>query len=291
MSGWVELIIEALPYVYSAVSGYSQNKTQSNMEADAALANSLAIRNSGDANVNAIMTLGSVNARLAMEAAKMENANRQALIDSNIRSKLFLSNYEATLLENEALLIGEAVDLDIKQLERKHEKAIGAMRTNQAASGAIIDQDSPAQAVADAREQQELEKFIIRRGGDIQMQKLLDKAAYGRWEAGLEANTMAFEGRLLQSSNITGAFLRGFGITSQAMIDAGVTGYNASIGANQAFTTGMQKSDAYDSAASSAFWSGIFGAGTSAAKNYIDIKTEEDATKSLLVDKSNSEGW
>jgi hypothetical protein len=288
MAGWVELVIEALPYVYGAVSSYTQNKTQSKMEADAALSNSLAIRNSGDANVNAILAIGGINAKMAMAAAGAENQNRRALIDSNIRSKLFLSNYESTLLENEALLIGEAVELDVKQLERKHAKAIGSMRTSQAASGAIIDQDSPAQAVADAREQQELEKFIIRRGGDIQMQKLMDKAAFGRWEAGLEANSMAVEGRILETSNITGAFLRGFGITSQASIDAQVTGYNSGINAGQAYNTGMQKSDAYSNTAASSFWSGMFGAGTSAAKNYVKMKTENDATDSLLVDSRPS---
>jgi hypothetical protein len=50
----------------------------------------------------------------------------------------------------------------------------------------------------------------------------------------------------------------------------------------------MQKSDAYGNQASSSFWSGMFGAGTSAAKNYVEIKKEEDATQSLLVDSRPS---
>jgi len=298
MSGWVEVVLEVLPYVYSAYSGYTKNKEQSEMEAESALANSMAIKSSGAYNAKSFLAMSALNSQLGMLGAEAENMRIRAITDNNIKTKLFLTNYESSLLENEAMLVGEAAELDLKQLQRKHNQAIGDMRTSQASSGAIIDQDSPAIAVEDAKQQQELERFIIRRGADIQMAKLMDKAAYGRWEAGLEATSMAMEGRLLENSNIVGGMLKGFGMSAQGSIDAGAMLYNSGINANQAMITGQQKSDAYDSQASTSFWNGVFGAGTTVGKNYVKSKEEDDSTTndSLLVEGNSTDpyanqGW
>lgn len=286
--GWVSLILEVVPIVYGAVSNYNTSKAQSEMDADSALANSIAIKNAGAYNAKALQTIAAINSSIGIAGAQIENASNRAITEMNIDNKLFLSNYEASLLENEAMLIGEAAELDLKQLERKHVQAIGEMRTTQAASGAIIDQDTPALAVEDAKEQQELERFIVRRGADIQMAKLMDRAAFGRWEAALEANSMATSGRLLETTNIAGAFLKGFGISTQAGLDAGSVLYNSGVSSGQAYTTGMQKSDASANQASTSFWNGVFGAGSSVAKNYVNTKKENDVGNSSLLMEGNS---
>jgi len=284
MAWWVGALIQAAPYIYSAIAGKNQGDNQSDITSTTALANSIAINAAGAANAKSVMAMAMLKANLGVAIAENQNVQVRALTDMNAERASFMGDYEASLLENEAALTVEAAGLDLKQLDRMHKQAIGDIKVNQAASGAIINQDTPADSINAAKEQQAMEEFIVRRGADIQYAKFMDAAALSRWEGNQEAQKITFEGRLLEQSNLTGAVVGGFGAIAQGTIDASAIKYNTTVAASQTMTTGLQKADAQSWAGSSAFWSGIFGAGTSIGSSYIKNKEKEDSY-SLLEDK------
>jgi len=282
---WVDYV-QAAGYLYSAISGYSQGKAQSKLDAANALANSQAIAEAGRMNARSYLMMGAINAQLGMAGAAAENTRLRAINEENAKVRSFMGDYEGMLLDNEALLVMGAADVDLKQLGRRHAEALGDIIVDQASSGAIINQDTPGDVIESVQHQQEMEKFVIRRGADVQIAKLKDAAAMSRYTGNQEANNILFEGRLFEQSNIVNAALKGYGLNAQANIDASSVLYNSTVQASQTYTTGMQHSNQSSYAGTSAFWNGIFGAGSSLASSYVDSKKEKDGGS--LLSESNS---
>lgn len=281
MAWWVGAAIQAAPFVYNAIVGSSTQKEQANLNSEYALANSIAINQAGEVNASSILAMGSFNSSAALATARVENTKIQAVTDYNSGRTMAIADYNSQLLEQDALLVLEQSDLDIQQLKRQHEKALGRVEVSYAASGAIAGQDSAKLAVQDAKEQMDTEQMVVRRGADVQYRKLLNQAALSRFAGLEEANKMQLEARLLASTSSTNAALKAAGISTQAGIDANATTYNASVQASQALQSGMLASDKANDAADSAMWSNMFMAGTTLAGSYLDNKAKVDASNKL----------
>lgn len=272
MAWWTTALMEAAPYIYSGVTGLLQGSRQSELTPQYALANSIAINQAGSANAKSVLAIGRLNSASQIAAAKATNMRIRELTKYNAEQTSFLGDYNAQVLENEALLVLESVGIDLRQLAREHERAAGDIKAAHGASGAIMGQDTAGVVMDDVRRQQELETFVVKRGADVRVTKLLDQAALSRYQGFQEANKITFEGALMEQSNIVNAGLSAFGTSAQARIDAVNIKNNAAIQASQMFQKGMLQSDQYAYAGSSAFWSGLFGASTSFASSYIDNK-------------------
>lgn len=281
MTWWVDAIVTAVPYIYKGITGSKTASDQSDATANTALANAIAINSAAQVNANSILSMAKINEMNALASAKAENDNTSLITSYNVKSTLFLSEYEATLLDNEALLTAESANLDIKQLAINQAQAIGDMKVSHGASGAIMGQDSSKQSIDSALQQQEFERFVVRRGADIQIGKLQDAAAISRWQGQQTAGKIALEGQIIENNNTTGALLKNLNTAAQAGIDADSIMKNAAIQSGQTITTGNQVATYQSGVANSALYSGIFGAGTSVASSYIQEKAKEDSTDLL----------
>ena len=276
MYWWIPAALQAGGMLYSAVSSSNRYAEQSSLDREYALANSLSIRESGKATAAGIGVIGEMNANAILLSAKVENASLEVITDYNSERSILLGEYNAGLLEEEALLVMEQNDIDIAQLKRQHDRTLGQIKAAHGASGAIMGQDTPGAVVEDAQRQMKTEQMIVRRGADVQFSKLMDKAALSRWQGYEEAVKMQLESKLTQLTSSTNAGLRALGVTTQSAVDRATTTYNASIKADQVFQQGMLSSDNNSAASSSALWGGVFNAATTLASGYYSNKAKQE---------------
>lgn len=284
MAWWVTGLLAAAPHIYSAFTKSGTESSQASLNAQYAAFNANAIRSTGELNASSILAIGDANAKLALAAAQGENVGVDVIADYNSERSIFLGEYNARLLEEEALLVLEQADLSLSQMKRQHDYALGRVKVAYAASGAIADTDSAGMAIEEQRRQQELDQFVVRRGADVQYSKLMDKAALSRWQGYEEANKMQLEARVMTSGNSLNSMLSAAGSLTQSAIDASTTKYNSSVKAGQAFQSGMLASDRMNSQANQSFWSGMFQAGTTLASSYIRGSAANDSLLEYDVD-------
>lgn len=282
MAWWTTAIIKAAPYVYSAITSRDANDRQAGITSEYALANSMAVTAAGEYNANAALTVAALNGRLTMEAAKVENAKLNAITDYNAKKSILLGEFNADLLEDEALLVLEQADVDLAQLKREQDKTLGKIKASHGASGAIMDQDTSGAVIDDAVSQMETDQFIVRRGADIQYTKVMNQATMSRWSGYEEADKMRNEAALASASNTINSNLQALGGMAQAEIDSGIIRTNAGIKAAEILQQGMLSSDASSYRADSSYWSGMFSAGTSLFSSYMKDKAARDNSSSLL---------
>lgn len=280
-SWWVGALIQAAPYVYSAVTSSSTYSEQSDTDAEYASLNALAISSAGEVNAEAITAIGEANATATILAAETSNVGTQAIADYNSDQAMFLADYNATLLEQEALIVLEEADLELSQLKTQQQYDMGAVKVAHGASGAIMDQDTSAAVTEALAWEQELDEFIVRRGADVEYANLMDEAAMSRWSGLEEATQIQLESALIQSSTTANAVLSASTTITQAEIDAEVTEYNADVSADSTYQSGMLSSETNDYSSDSSFWSGLFSASTTLASSYLKSQATSEESSAL----------
>lgn len=212
----------------------------------------------GGANAYSTRAVAGLNSQMSLLAGQTEANSLILMADYNSAVKSLLGDKNAQILENEANIVWQQAGLDVKQLEDTFSRQKGEMQVGYAASGVIMNQDSPLDAVVDAQTKHEMDVFVVKHGADIQANKLLDAAARSRWEGNMEAQSIAFEGRMNAIRAVGNATLRSLGYQAQGAIDAESILYNASVDSDRIKHGGYAQGDYADSKADSDMWSGIF---------------------------------
>lgn len=270
MAWWVSAAIKAAPYVYSAISGSQSSSQQADYDSEYALANSIAINQTARNNAQSILSVAKVNNAAQMASVEATNTRLRIIDERNIEQTIFLSEYNAQLDEQEALLVFEQANVDMKQLRREHGRQLGGIRASHGASGAMMDSGTTRLVVEDTERQQKYEEFIVQRGADVKFKKLLDSAALSRSTGYMEAGRIEIEGKLLESNNVLNARLGTIQTSAQSVIDATAVRNNGAVQSSQVLQQGMLSSDKNNYAASSSFWSGMFNTGASLLSSYLE---------------------
>ncbi|MGD9156922.1 MAG: hypothetical protein PVG39_00820 [Desulfobacteraceae bacterium] len=272
MSYW-GIIASAASSSTSSLLSYGYNMQNADNVLALAKANSAALAKLGDSQAGAILAMGKVNAMISLGLGEMEYELIMEKAKFNAKVSSMIGDYNAHLLEDEARLIWNQADLDEERLEEEYARAEGHMQVGFGASGVIMDQDSPLEAIIGLRTQGAMDKFILRHNADIKAGKVLDAAARSRWEGNFAAQQMIIEGQLNAFNSYANRYLSAAGSIAQANISAKATAYNYSVQAWQALNNGLvQYSNAKNSAQASLL-SGLLGTGSSTTSSILSSKS------------------
>lgn len=244
----------------SLLSSYSSDQKNAASTLRQAKANSDALLKTGKYNAASIMALGQLNMAMNLGMGNIETSIIRKKAEYNAGLRSMIGDYNATLLEDEARLVWEKADLDVEQLEEQYSVAEGKMQVGFGASGVIMNQDSPQDAIIDLRTSKALDTLIVRHGADIEAGKILDSAARSRWEGNLAAHQIITEGKLDIFGTYGSRYLNAVGAGAQAAINANSTMYNAEVSSWQTLTSGQISSTNQQNQATSNLVSGLFSA-------------------------------
>lgn len=219
-------------------------------------------------NANAIEELAKVNSFLIEATAETNIKIKEALTQYNAALRVQVAEQNAALLEKEAALVWEAQELDQTLFRRQAELLQKDSRAKFASSGVDMNSGSPVDYMVDQSTQIELESFIIRHNADIQIGKILDAAALGRWQGEAEASAIMFEGALENLTTGTQSKMQMMQLNAQAAYDAIMTRFSGDVRATQILSDSTWKAAQYESEGTMALISGIFQGASWAAMGY-----------------------
>jgi hypothetical protein len=219
-------------------------------------------------NANSIEQLGAINAEFIFQSAESQAKITEALAQYNAALRVQTAEYNAQLLEKEAALVWEAQELDQVLFAREAETRLKEMRATFGSSGVDVNTGTPVDYLVDQSTQAHLEAFIIRHNADIQMGKLLDAAALGRWEGEAEAAAMIFQGQMEAASLRLEGQMQSTMTEIQAGYDAVMARFEGEIRASQIISESLWQSSQYNQSAIQSIFSGLFQGASWAARGY-----------------------
>lgn len=253
-------------------------------------ANAGLVMSGGKYNAALAMMGGEYNAALAMMEADVNNQFIRSVANYNSLMQTAIASHNASLLEAEVDNVWEAADLDLTQLEQQRARTAGTAEAYFSASGVVMGQDSAADVVADINTQFELDKTIVRHNAEMEANRFLNEAAKSRFQGGLEARRILWEGQMATFQNTANANLRAAGyrvnagieaggamvnagiqaggILGQSMLDAATTRYNANVSAYNTRSEGYASYQAAKNLAGQQVLGGFLGAVTTGATLY-----------------------
>ena len=252
------------PYgaIVGGVLGFLSSDDGSKSKIDLAYAkyNAQAALAAGAANASAIMAMAGFNSSMALAAGAMSANSSLLIAEYNGKLKSFIGDQNAKIYENDARLVWEKEQLDEFQMKQQFARQRGAMQVAYGASGVIMNQDSPMDAIVDAETKHAMDVMVLQHGADIQATKLHDAAARSRWEGNVMASQMAFEGRMNAIEAQGNATLKSAGFGAQGAIDSSAAKYNSELMAQKYLVAGNNASLLADSKDDQAMWNGLFSA-------------------------------
>jgi len=229
---WVPMAISAAGSLLQASSSSEQNDSRqvwnrynADMQRQVDLGNiesqlALADINWGIAQTNAGMAFAAADVTQKMGDIRADMATNYALYNASVL--YHVANYNDSLLAQEASRVSEDLNLDLGMIQMYRARERGEIRAEQGASGVVMDQDSAADVIIDARTQEALDAFIVRHQADRRAADISNARARGQWEAAMEAQKVmyegqlsAFGGRLDAFSQATNQRLSGMGMLAQ----------------------------------------------------------------------------
>jgi len=262
-------IIAIAGAVYSGVQANNTEKANANAAEWAAFTNS---RNN--------LTMGIRNANAITKAAMISMASNRAMsflgaqqdwdiARYNADLKMLVGDYNADILDNEAVTIWEKAGLDVQQIEDESARTKGHILASYGASGAQINAtDSVADAMIDESTRSAMNVFIVRHSADIQAQKVHNEAARSRWDGYMAAKQILYEGNLRASGTLIEGGIRNESRMAQAMIDSSATFENSKMGSLSIVNTGNADAQSYRNKGTTAMNNGLFTAAAQSANLY-----------------------
>lgn len=268
MAAWVPYVVMGAMSLAQGLFGSSTAKANADAtRAWGAYNAAMAIRAS-EFNASAIEKIAALNSAAVLGVADIDIALNTALTEYNATLRVQTAEYNAQLLEKEAALVWEAQELDQVLLERQAEILYKDTRAAYASSGVEINVGSPVEYLVDQATQIKLESFVIRHNADIQMGKLLDAAALGRWQGEAEAAAMIYEGQLENLSTKFQSGITSNQINVQAAYDAVVERFSGQLRASQILQDSEWKASLYSMQGTQSLLTGLFQGASWAAKGY-----------------------
>lgn len=254
----------------STVSGANANITQEWGEYNAEVAQENAAFNAA-----AIEELGWINNQFLQLSTEAQAVATEELGIFNASLRILAAEQNTQLLEKEAGLVWEKQGLDQFLLGQEVSKVIAASRNAYAGAGIEVNVGAPVDLLIDQKTQAALESHVIRYNAEIAMDKLLDAAAIGEWEAEMEATSIIYSAKSSADLMRTNAEIAGIQNSIQTAFDVFIinkTGdatsasvlHSASNQANQIVARGNQL-----------MINGLFNAGTSLANEWGTYETSE----------------
>jgi hypothetical protein len=219
----------------------------------------------GKWNADSIIDMARLNMEVGTFASSLEVNEIMALAEYNADLRLMTSEYDAKLLEQDANLIYQTLGLNEYLLETEVNKIVASSQARFAANGLVVNEGTAADVTIDQRTQEAMQKFIYRLNADNNAKRILNEAALTRWNGEVEAETIMWEAKINASDVINDRLFENLGTYSQAAYDASNEIMNANLRAQGILDESVAQAGSYSNAASSAIWSGLFGAGVTAA--------------------------
>lgn len=268
MAAWVIPVVMA---GLSMVQGWAGNAQQrSNAKAAEAwgVYNASIAKKFAEFNADSIERLAAVNSAFVFESAETNASVVEAIAQYNATLRVQTAEYNAQLLEKEAALVWDAQELDQEIFWRSAEQLQKETRATFASSGVEINTGSPVDYVVDQRTQAKLESFVIRHNAEIQMEKLLDAAALGRWQGEAEAAAMIYEGNMEALTIRSQGALDSSQINVQGAYDALMTRFSGEVRAEQIISESKWQASQYTASGVQSLLTGLFQGASWGSKAY-----------------------
>jgi len=287
---WGMIISAAASLAQGANSAAAANKNAA-LAAQTGQVNYNSILATGENNASAIESTAMFNAALSIIGANINASAESAITAYNANLQREIGSYNAGLLMGESVLIWDAANLEIENIEYQMHQDAGNILASYGASGIQINStDSIADVLIDSDTQHQMNISVVRHGADIEAGKLKDAAARSIYEGEMEARRMEYETSVrVQNSKLSAAF-SAMGSLMQGSIDAGLTRKNAGVAANQALQGGSIQSAQYRAQAKSAMNSGLFSAAGSVASSYVGNATASSSFRAPTSGTAYSAG-
>lgn len=256
----------------SALASASQNRANANSTRAWTEYNLKVNKLNADWQAEELRRAGAYERYMAVSMANMnaQNIYEDAKLNASYAQKVGF--YNSQLLRDEAEAVYEQLELDEQQLEKRLDIMSGNMRVAYAASGVMLDQDSPLQAEVSHRAEGALETDVMRYNANLKASKLLDAAALGQWETDRAVEQIMYEGKMKYLGATYGAAIQ---IGQQAMSlanQANVLQYNAVSQGAKISMTGVFQEAQYAQAATNALISGLFNTSSAVHQQYAATK-------------------
>lgn len=248
------------------------NKAVSDYNADVYMA-------TGEANAHNIMAVAGANASVTRQFADFSADLDEAVAIRNAEIIGLVTEYNATLNENEARYVLEEAEIQVDQTDKQVRQLIGKNRAYYAGAGVQLESGSPRDAEIDVRTQGDIDIAIIRRGAQIEAAKFQDAAAMGRWEGNLQQATTLWEGfaggtltryqgELSAWQTETQGALNATTILTEATNRSNLARYQGEVNSMMTTYNGNVQADLFESSAQTSLFNGIVTGGTTAAMGY-----------------------
>lgn len=248
--------------------GYDAGKRNAKAMRSWGAYNAAQARRFSEFNADSIRALADINIALLETSTEINVNITEALAQYNATLRVQASEYNAQLLEKEAELVWQAQELDQALFQRQADILKKDTRAKFAASGVEINTGSPVEFMVDQSTQLYLESFIIRHNAEIQMGKLLDAAALGRWQGEAEAAALLFEGSMQSLSIETQKDIQVSNLSAQAAYDVAMERFSGSIRSYQILSDAKWKASQYEQEGIMSLISGLFQGASWATKAY-----------------------
>ena len=273
MAAWV---IPAVMAGVSLLQGAASSR-QARQYADAARAwgeyNAAQARKYADFNARSILAVADLNSQMVGLEASMNSTITTEIAKYNAAIRVQAAEYNAQLLEKEAELVWQQQELDQMIWQRESERTMKQTRAKFGSAGIEVNVGSPVDYMVDQATQAKLESFVIRHNADIQMGKLLDAAALGRWEGEQEAAALIYQAQLENLSLTTTASMQMNAINVQGAYDAIMARYSGEMQANEILFNAEWQASEYRAAATNSLLGGLFSGASWASRSYAYYNT------------------
>ena len=250
--------------VGASIGGGIDRMNQLNNNADAVIQasqfNSAHALQVAEFNAQFTQATSFANASISLLGASLSALTTEAVTAYNANVATVVSEYNASLFEQEAGLVYESLELDIDQFERVAAQAKGTATVFYGASGVVIDEprDTPANTLLDMDIERDLEIAIMRHNADIQAGKLLTAAAQTRFQGQVQTQQILFEG--LTAANLTRlqGGLSAIGTTTQGALDASIIRTQGTLDARAITANALIDANQFRKAGDQALFDGLF---------------------------------
>lgn len=274
----------AIPAVISAVSAISQSGQQAqNAQAAGSWTryNAQMGYNNTLGNLRSQMQLSKFNAAMSLKAGRAASAAAAGAASASAQSIHMTALYNDATLEEDLRLMWDAAELKVDQIEDQRAQERGTMIASQAASGTVIGEGSNEDVIVSQMAQEEMDKFIVMHGADIQAAKLTNARTGGLWQSQVQIAKVLYEGRLGASAAMNNAISQAAsGLANTAIggiAELQSAGYKLEAGlagGNIAEQQGMQQS-------SNTLFNGMFSAISQGVSGYYGQKVPDVAPQLL----------
>jgi hypothetical protein len=236
---------------YNAQTAY--NTDTANLELQSAIT---------DVNLATLQTSSDIGLDVA---DTVDTYNKSLIRDTAVYNDLL---YEQDI---EDLWTQHGLDVEVLTLQRARER--GEMVANQSAPGTTIGEGSNADVVVDQMAQENLDKFILKTGADIQASKIMNARAQSLYEAEQAVKKISYEGRIRRIETEVSTALRSTSIVAESTLNL-LAGSQSALGRLNSGLSGASVQAASNAAQiRSDFTSGMIGAVGKGVSTYAAGKT------------------